>query len=245
MLNIICISKGSVGLDLTLDSFEAQADKNAKIIFVFRDVQKSFIDRAELIGKLYNSFEIIRDQCSSLSNACNIGLNYCAPGHVWFVDAGDMMANENSIQIINSYIRDTMVCLAFDCFLLWRNEKYLRSVTKGKRPNIGHVGFIGIVDEIRFDERASYSADYTWILDQIRKYGYSYQPDVIVGAFALGGISTFPKFKNVIQAFKVEKYRTKLKYLLRFCLFKLLGETGYLKFMMKYKGYKAVHDDSS
>jgi len=121
------------------------------------------------------------------------------------------------------------------------NKVYLRKVTAGKKPNIGHVGFVGVVDKnLILDEIASYSSDYDWILKQIGKYGYEYCANEVIAAFKLGGVSTFPTWRNVLVAVKSESLKTKLKYIMRFTLRLVLRDEGYVKFMMKYNGYKAV-----
>ena len=241
MLNIICISKGVEGLKQTLDSFAFQQNKSARLIFVFRDVDKEHQAFAEKVGQQYVSYSVIKNKCNSITNACNLGILQCDPGHLLFIDAGDFLSSPASIGLVLGHITKYSTCLAFDSHLMWKNKVYLRKVTTGKKPNIGHVGFIGVVDKnTLLGEIASYSSDYDWILKQINKYGYEYCANEVIATFKLGGVSTFPTWMNVLVAVKRESFKTKLKYIMRFTLRLVLGDQGYVKFMMKYNRYEAV-----
>ena len=246
MLNIICISKGTDGLKQTLDSFASQQDKSARLIFVFRDVDKAHQAVAEKVGQQFVSCSVIKNQCSSITNACNLGILQCDPGHLLFIDAGDFLSSPASIGLVLRHITKYSTCLAFDSYLMWKNKVYLRKVTTGRKPNIGHVGFIGVVDKnMLLGEIASYSSDYDWILKQINKYGYEHCASEVIATFKLGGVSTFPTWMNVLVAVKRETFKTKLKYIMRFTLRLVLGDQGYVKFMMKYNRYEAVDVSSA
>lgn len=241
MLNIICISKGTDGLKQTLNSFAFQQNKTARLIFVFRDVDEEHQALTERVGQQFASFSVIKNQCSSITNACNLGILQCDPGHLLFIDAGDFLSSPLSIEFVHSHITKYSTCLAFDSHLMWKNRVYLRQVTAGKKPNIGHVGFIGVVNKnMLLDEIASYSSDYDWILKQIDEYGYEYCANEVIATFKLGGVSTFPSWRNVLVAVKRESFKTKLKYIMRFTLRLVLRDEGYVKFMMKYNRYKAI-----
>ena len=115
-MNIICISKGTDGLKKTLESFASQQDKSARLIFVFRDVDEAHQAVAEKVGQQFVSCSVIKNQCSSITNACNLGILQCDPGHLLFIDAGDFLSSPASTGLVLGHITRYSTCLAFDSF---------------------------------------------------------------------------------------------------------------------------------
>ena len=98
----------------------------------------------------------------------------------------------------------------------------------------------GLIAEAESDKLKELKRTNERLLKQIDKYGYKYCANEVIGTFKLGGVSTFPTWRNVLVAVKRESFKTKFKYIMRFTLRLVLRDEGYVKFMMKYNRYKAV-----
>ncbi len=147
--------------------------------------------------------------------------------YLWFLNAGDDMHPDRTLDEILGYLRQP-TCYGFQSEQIFEDDIYLRPSSSEANPpfyRIGHQSAIyhrSAFTTIAFDERIPVSADVVFNQASFDGIGMQYIP-VVLSSFRLGGISNRYLFRD-IRAFRGEKLSLRLKLFCKACLRAIIGQ---------------------
>ena len=238
-ITIITISNGDTKeLFLTLNSIDSQSIPPFESIVVASNTSNDIIESIkQRFTKKYRKF--IFNQDSSLYNAMNLGLLNTTGNHVLFLNAGDILYAETSLEIIDKKVILGR-CNSFRIIQSFSNTKYIRPGLS-KLTNWAHPGFIApsqkeIKKNLLFDETKKIGADGIWMTSNINKYGNITHLDVIT-SFQLGGISNSPSIKTIIIRLKEKNIISAIKESGKIILYKSMRKSSYYRLIAHLNSY--------
>lgn len=144
----------------------------------------------------YRNLEVVSKSDTGLYNGMNKGLSQIESGWVMFLNAGDELANSNSLLDIANAIRNSdtnIIQLQTQIqHKITPRRKYSRLELFLGREMHAHPSFIFNYDQLRdlrFDEKYTIVADYKFVLEAMKHAHVTFQ-DVIIVKFEGGGISS-------------------------------------------------------
>lgn len=125
MLTIVTVVKEDrPGLEKTLVSAQNQSEKNWQLIVVY---PKSDVQIAEYVKRVHLQDERINgvpEDSPGIYQAMNTGLRFMKSEFFWFMNAGDLFTNENSIQLALRAIDELSADLIVGCYSVLGGFEY-------------------------------------------------------------------------------------------------------------------------
>jgi len=230
-ISIITIHKGAINnLKKTLNSIDNQKVKNFKNYVISPFLSKQEIKKFK---QKYRIFIIGKDK--SLYNAMNIGLKNTWSDYILFLNSGDHFYNNNASHLIKLNLDKN--CLIFKTVLKYKK----RSLYPKKRffysnyyhPHPSFIRPPQLKQKIYFNEKYKIDADSIWVNNNISRYS-SKKIFKNFSIHYLGGLSTSPNLETIKNYFSNSLY-SGLKEMIKYLLFKLLGQIKYYQLIYKFK----------
>ena len=253
MLNIITVfyDQGDTRADFekTIDNLASQTETNFTWIAICKSIDLCYLKliekKTEMLIQKGVKVEIIKNSPEdvSLFSAMNIGLKRSINAHALFLNAGDELISDDSIDVISKSIRP-QVSATFRV-ILYRSDAsvgYIRPSMRFKEQltvEPSHQGLVAwITDKTEmFDTNFSINADKYWIRRFCKKNVVIPHLEVIC-KFPLGGLSNSPSLGKVSLKYKQNSIFEALKELIKLVIFVLLKGRGYsVIYKFKYDRY--------
>lgn len=244
LITLITVSANDFpGLELTVSSVSKQRFKNFDFILVVSGYTNEQISLIKEKLKFHN-LKIIFDEGTGIYDAMNQGLHNCKTSHALFLNGGDELLNECSIDIVHEKIMQLKgdYNIAFSTYQKFADISFIRKALHKNRffdwrffpPP--HQGFVARVNKGNlFKKGLGVGADTHWITEQIIRHDCVYFSDIAIANFYLGGISN-----NASSPPAFEFSNTFVTKLLKYLVYKMLGGRNYYIIISALAGYEMV-----
>lgn len=166
--SIITITKDNeIGFQKTKQSIESQSFLDFEWVVIDGDIEPD----------------------NGIYDAMNKGLNRAVGDHVIFMNAGDVFADENTLEYISKYDADFIYGDAIENDFIKR-AKHVSKIKSGMITH--HQSMIykrDVIGDLRFDETYSYAADYKFTLEFLNLSNSIYYINHPLCVFEMGGVS--------------------------------------------------------
>ncbi len=246
-LSIVTIAYNNfTELTETIESIDGQSKYPFENILVLSGF--SNLEKEKLVSKYSKPFrKSYWDVDKSLFNAMNKGIEYSKGEYIIFLNAGDIFASPNSIQLIRDLIDDKK-CYSFKTLQVYKDISIIRE-NKQKRGFFGfgqeknlppHQGFVAPNSkEIFFNENLKVSADNDWMGRNMSKYGICFSNDILAN-FKLGGQSTYPTLKIIYVKLRHERFVRFIIECIKYSYSLFVSKKSYFVTMAKLRGYRII-----
>lgn len=231
-LAIITIHNGDIrNLIKTINSVSKQTLKPDLHLIIIKKFNTFFCqDKRSSITK----FVIKKDK--SLYNAMNIGQLYTKKYSILFLNSGDILYNNNTLNLIKPKIANDNKCLNFKTLLQYGRKKFFVKNSVFYNNNFfSHPSFVRppVNKFIKFNEYFNVIADSFWMRSNVELYRIKKIPNIISIHF-LGGLSSSPNFFSIKDNFKFSLLYG-IKELIKFIIFVILKKHKYYEFIFHKK----------
>lgn len=153
-------------------------------------------EKENLIKNKVRKFMCLSEPDNGIYDAMNKALRYCTGSWVYFLNADDSFARDDSLQCLCNEITGEEACVYGNTINVFNNQKYVRKSynmsTVGYRVPFIHQAAIvkrETMEKYLFDTSISLAADYDlWIRMYLNKEVFKYV-DVEVAYFSMSGAS--------------------------------------------------------
>lgn len=211
MLNVVTVTFNDLhGLKLTIDSLNAQTDKNFNLIVVDGASTDGTVEYLNNLSPSYN-FRFVSERDRGIYDAMNKGILLSNGTHIWFLNGGDTCFEKDTIKIINSKIIDSKVNHHFFAVKMISNgwTKYKKASISPRElvmsMPVCHQGMVCLKSALeinKFDTNFSIAADHHFLINSLID-GDKYQiHEEAIALFNLDGVSSKRIFKALRQQFE-------------------------------------------
>ena len=234
-LSIITIHSGEKNnLIKTLDSIDNQVKKPTLNLVIIKKIKNFNYSQYK---KKYRKFIVGKDK--SLWNAMNIGLKNTKKMNILFLNSGDVLYKNNTVQVINNKIKfNNGKILIFKTILKFKNLIFLPKKKFFKDNKYSpHPSFIRPKINSKkieyFDKNNYINADGVWMKNLKLSYKYK-KINIISSVYQLGGQSSKPSLISVIKLMN-DSFISFLKEFIKFILYRFMTEKNYYKLIYSTK----------
>jgi glycosyltransferase involved in cell wall biosynthesis len=203
-------------LERTLKSIQAQDCKDFEYLLIDGNSK----DKTLAIAKNYQNLftKIISEPDKGLYDAMNKGLKNAQGEFVWFINAGDEIADNEAISKIKNLIDEATDVLYGETYFVNNNGEILglrSELTPHRLPEklhwqqmkygmlVCHQSFIARRTIAPFFDISNLSADLDWEIQCLKNARKTVFLDFIVSKYLIGGISNQQLKRSLIDRFKV------------------------------------------
>lgn len=231
-LAIITIHSGDIrNLIKTVNSVSKQIEKPDLHLIISKKFNTFFCQ-----DKRSSTIKFVRKKDKSLYNAMNIGQLYTQKYSIIFLNSGDILYRNNTLNLIKPKIANNNKCLNFKTLLQYGKKKFFIKNSVFYNNNFfSHPSFVRppVKKSIKFNEYFNVIADSFWMRSNVELYRIKKIPDIISIHF-LGGVSSSPNFFSIKDNFKFSLLYG-IKELLKFIIFIILKQPKYYSFIFDKK----------
>lgn len=210
LISIITITYNAEAfLERTINSIKKQPSNEFEYILIDGKSSDKTMDIVEQNKGIFSV--IISEKDNGLYDAMNKGLELAKGKYVWFMNAGDEIAEENAIEKINLLYLQNADVIYSDTIVVDSKSKYIglrTEVTKHKLPKIltwkmynkgmlvCHQSFVVKKSIAPFYISKNLSADIDWCIQCLKKSKKTMFYDGILSKYLEGGVSQQLLFKG-------------------------------------------------
>lgn len=243
IISIITVNYGfDEYLIKTLDCFSKEEKLLIEHVVVVSGVT---VTVAEYFECKYSSDNrvFIFNQDTSIYNAMNLGLQNAKGEFVLFLNGGDTLRDDNSLEIILAKL-NSRKCHLFRTNQIWENDIYIRPSLKNLNQLLSHPAHQGFIAPLnkktpRFNESRTIDADTIWMRECINLFGAEVHEEIIA-SFYLGGISNYPTFKSIKKRFISQGINRAALELIKLLIRKSLGNKQFYRLLAIKSGYDII-----
>ena len=162
MLSIITINRNNAsGLKRTLDSLKAQTLQNFQWIFV--DGNSSDLSHSLAIEFQREGDFLISEPDSGIYNAMNKGINYASGAQILFLNSGDILSGNASLEVFNQEWSDNLDVILFGFSVRGQFRMPHHNWWRYWSMPTSHQSIIyraDLLNSQKFDESYKYAADF-------------------------------------------------------------------------------------
>lgn len=202
-LSIITVTRNAENyIKSTFDSIINQSFKDYELILIDGDSTDNTLNYAKLYESQISDFVILSEPDHGIYDAMNKGVSVAKGDYIYFLNAGDELYNDETLETIHRFISDSGIRnnVIFQGSVI-KNGKVLQfpdRFVKWKWIYLEHAFFChqGIISSndtlknYRFDINLKVCADRDWLIRVMENAGiYITMNDIIVAKYMGGGIS--------------------------------------------------------
>ncbi len=219
-LSIITITYNAQAfLERTIKSILAQTEQNFEYIIIDGASKDSTLAIAQQYKTRIN--QLISEPDNGLYHAMNKGLQLATGDFIWYMNAGDEIANNQAVANIYKQITVTTDVLYGDAFFVKENGEILglrSEITPHKLPKnltwqdmklgmlVCHQSFIARKTITKPYLQNNLSADVDWEIECLKKAKEIKYLDFPVSKYLIGGVSNQQLKRSLIDRYKVLNY---------------------------------------
>jgi len=193
----------------------ASKDNTVEIIKQFELSTKN----GEFVGILPEQFRWMSEPDEGLYDAMNKGIDLATGEFLWFLNAGDLMFDVNSLQtIVNAYLETPMSDIIYgQCLIIDNNGKALSERHKIAPKQLTKKSFLNglvvchqsmLVKKTiapKYNLKYKICADYDWAINAVEHARHSCYIDDYISKFLIAGISSQQQKKAWVERFFIMK----------------------------------------
>ena len=230
-LAIVTIHKGKfTNLLKTIKSVDNQKKKPSKHIIIAKN-----LSNAQLKYINAKSRTLIHNKDKSIYNAMNIGLKISKKNHLLFLNSGDCLLNQNTIEYIYNFIKREKKCLIFKTQIVYKKKHYIPKDNFFLSDNyFPHPSFVRPPVKkklITFDESFKIISDGIWMRKHLNNYNFK-KINMIIAKHYIGGISSVPSLDLIKDKIKISFFQF-LKEYIKLILYYTLKDKYFYQFILK------------
>jgi len=177
------------------------------------------IKRGEFAGVKPEQFQWISEQDKGLYDAMNKGIDLATGDFVWFVNAGDLIYDEHTVQtIVNAYAEAPMSEVIYgQCLIIDEHGNALgerhKIAPKHLKKNDFLKGLVVCHQSIlvkktivpKYDLKYKICSDYDWTIQVVEKSKANSYVDQYISKFLIAGVSSQQRKKAWVERFDIMK----------------------------------------
>ncbi|MGL4629819.1 MAG: glycosyltransferase family 2 protein [Leadbetterella sp.] len=203
-------------LERTISSIQNQSQKDFEYILVDGNSEDGTMD---IVKKNLELFDlVISEKDRGIYDAMNKGLRLAKGKYIWFMNAGDIIKENDAIEKIQKIARTNPDVIYSDTLMLDKEYKPVglrTQVTPHKFPKIMswkgfkygmlicHQSFIAKREITDFYDIDNLSADIDWEIECLKKAKSIVKYDGILSSYLEGGVSQKQHRKSLVDRYKV------------------------------------------